>query len=149
SPRGGEELILQSAQVAGMADAPSHLPASPGVAPRPERQGPEDDARLREILAREQQLQEAIQELETDRVIWYQRRKEMEKEEAQRQVARKEYEGKVVRLDRWESRLGLKESQLAEREKKLAGQRSQVPAPERPGARPDAGPTKELERIRG
>jgi chromosome segregation ATPase len=132
-----------------MADAPSHLPASPGLTPRPERQGPEVDARLREIQAREQKLQEAIQELETDRVIWYQRRQEMENEETQLQTACKEYEGKVVRLDRWETRLGLKESQLAEREKKLAGQRGPAHNEERPGPQIDIEANKELERIRG
>jgi hypothetical protein len=129
-----------------MADAPSHLPACPGLAPRPERQGPEIDARLREIQAREQKLQEAIQELETDRIIWYQRRQEMEKEETQLQTAHKEYEGKVVRLDRWETRLGLKESQLAEREKKLAGGEGQPRVVQHP--RVDVEANKELERIR-
>jgi hypothetical protein len=131
-----------------MADAPSHLPASPELAPPPERQGTETDARLREILQREQKLQEAIQELETDRVIWYQRRQEMEKEETQLNSARRAYEGKVVRLDRWESRLGLKESQLAEREKKLTGGEGKPTVGERPGAKVDVEANKELERIR-
>jgi trichohyalin len=131
-----------------MADAPSRLPASPGLAPRPERQGPEIDAPLREIEAREQKLQEEIQELETDRVIWYQRRQEMEKEETQLKSARKEFEGKVIRLDRWETRLGLKDSQLTEREKYLAGQGGRTQEVERPRARNDIEAVEELERVR-
>jgi hypothetical protein len=131
-----------------MADAPSHLPPSPDLAPQPQAQGPEVDARLRELRAREQELQEAIQELETDRVIWYQRRQEMEKEETHLKTAKTEYEGKVVRLDRWETRLGLKESQLAEREKKLAAHGAQPRVVERTSSQSDVEPNKELDSLR-
>jgi chromosome segregation ATPase len=69
----GDRIALGSAEVVVSITAPA-VPAAP-AAPTPDV-----EERLREAEAREKELEEANEQLETDRIIWYKRREEIENE---------------------------------------------------------------------
>jgi chromosome segregation ATPase len=110
---GAVELLVQAA---GIETAERRL------APVPGQREQELDERVRQLDARQRQLEEQTRELEADRVIWYQRRQEMEQEYQQRSAATVTAEQLAER----EQALDQRRDELDRQQQELADLRQQL-----------------------
>jgi chromosome segregation ATPase len=85
----------------GLVDLMIHVERPPSAAADAGSREPEGGERLRQLDLRQQQLDEQTQELEADRVIWYRRREQIERECAEQteRLARQEHELAAVRTE--------------------------------------------------